>query len=288
MSQPIVFIKSSIGSVSIAASQVVNGVNTPYRWNAILGITAQAHSDGTTTPTPYFYTGMNVAVGDYICSDADGTSLMIASISSQSSSTVTCILQDVNSFNALQDSTGNMNGLIQNGPGIVGYIFAISNGVPILGNIPAALPGNLSGTSFAANIQSRFATMATSVPGVNPVTGFLPSTVIPPASATGQGGVKVAAVGPLAVAADGTLTLNPATTTVTGGVKVPAGGPLAVAADGTLTVAPSTIAALGITDAYTETQVNTLLASGNLLGIVDGGNMDAPVAPTNVLDAGTY
>jgi len=247
MSQPIKFIKTSIGSVSIAASQTINGVSIPYRWNAILGITAQAHSDNTTTPTPDFYTGANVNVGDYVVSDPNGTSCLINSISSQSSSTVTCVLEDVNSFNALNDSTGNLNGLLENGAGIVGYIYSVVNGSPILGNIPTTLPGNLAGTSFAANIMNRFASQAGGISGVNPTTGYLPASSIPPAAPGVAGAVKVPATGSaFSVAADGTLSLNAASTTQVGGVKAPAtGGSIAIAADGTVSVVPSSATVAG-------------------------------------------
>jgi len=156
MAKPVLFLKAAISGVSVAASTTVNGsAGIPYQWNATLSITAQQHSDNTSVPLGNFYTGMNVAVNDWIVSGADGGCLRIASISAQTSGSVTCVLEDTNNINALSDNTGNLNGMIQNGAGIVAYIFAVVGNVPLLSGVPVALPGNLS-PSFVSNIISRF------------------------------------------------------------------------------------------------------------------------------------
>jgi len=156
MSKPVKFLKTAISGISVAATATVNGTaGIPFQWNATLAITAQVHSDSTSVPLANFYTGNNVNVNDWIVSSAEGNCLRIASISAQNSTTVTCVLEDTGYINALSDSTGNMNGLIQNGAGIVAYVFSVVGNVPLLSGIPTALPGNLS-SSFSDNIISKF------------------------------------------------------------------------------------------------------------------------------------
>ena len=158
MATPIKFLRASIGSVSVKLTATVGGVaGIPYQWNATLTVVAQAHSDPTSTPVANYYTGRNVVVGDWITSDASGKALKVASITSQTDTSVVCVLEDVDFNNAYSDETGNLDGMIPNGAGIGAYIFSVKNSVPILGNIPASLPGNLAGSNFVNNIQSRFA-----------------------------------------------------------------------------------------------------------------------------------
>ena len=205
MVSPIKFIRASISNVSVAASKTVGGVaGIAYQWNATLTVTAQARSDLTTTPVANYYTGRNLVVGDWVTSDGTGKSLKIVAITSATDTTVACKLEDVDNFNAITDETGNLDGMIPNGPGIGAYVFAVKNSVPILGNIPVALPGNLAGTDFASNIQSRFAAVATV--GIDPTTGKLDASILPTLVVGGAAGVvKIPSSGDFSVDQQGNL-----------------------------------------------------------------------------------
>lgn len=123
----------------------------PYRWTTTLNIVPQAHGSRE-TPTPYFYTGNDVVVGDYIATSGCGRILKIISISSQSSTSVTCAVEDENRQNILADQTTSGTGGIPDGEGI---LFSVKNGLPILHPIPDALAGNLP-PHFSADIAARF------------------------------------------------------------------------------------------------------------------------------------
>ena len=208
MATPIKFLRASIDGVSVKSTATIGGVaGVPYQWNATLTVVAQAHSDPTSTPVANYYIGRNVVVGDWITSDASGKALKIASIASQTDTSVVCVLEDVDNSNALSDETGNLDGMIPNGAGIGAYIFSVKNNVPILGNIPASLPGNLAGSDFVNNIQSRFASTATV--GISETTGKLDASILPtPVVGGAPGAVGVTADGPFALDANGNLTLK--------------------------------------------------------------------------------
>ena len=121
----------------------------PYRCSIILNITLQPHSSGE-TPTPFYYTGNDIIVGDWLCSNLDGASLQITEIINQSISSATVIVEDIERFNTIMDPTQSGNGGPNIGPGV---IFEMSpEGIPILiGVIPGALPD-----TFQTDIISRF------------------------------------------------------------------------------------------------------------------------------------
>ena len=240
MATPIKLLRASIDGVSVKSTATIGGVaGVPYQWNATLTVVAQAHSDPTSTPVANYYIGSNVVVGDWITSDASGKALKIASIASQTDTSVVCVLEDVDNSNALSDETGNLDGMIPNGVGIGAYIFSVKNNVPILGNIPASLPGNLAGSDFANNIQSRFASTATV--GISETTGKLDASILPaPVVGGAPGAVGVTAAGPFALDASGNLTLKAGTASLVGGVKVPSiDAELAIDASGNISLASS-------------------------------------------------
>lgn len=127
-------------------------IGFPYRWNVNLAISTQQHSNHTTSPTPFFYDGLNVNIGDYICTSGDGIVVKIISITSQSSSAVECVVEDVDRSNLFQDPTQTGTGI---GPDGEGYLFEVIDGMPILFPIPLTLAGSLT-PYFASNILSKF------------------------------------------------------------------------------------------------------------------------------------
>lgn len=123
----------------------------PYQWTTTLSVTTQLHGSPD-TPTPYFYDGNDVAVGDYVLTAGQGRILKIVAIAEQSSDTVVCTLEDENRQNTLQDSTASGDGGIQDGEGL---LFAVENGWPILHPLPDALAGTLP-PYFSADVIARF------------------------------------------------------------------------------------------------------------------------------------
>lgn len=152
--RPAKLLRISLGSVTVAASysgaDPWNG--NAIRWNAVLTVTAQTHSDQASTPTSYIYNGNNVAVGDYITTTGSGKTLKVYSISSQNASTVNCVLEDYNRANTFQDDTQNGDGGIPSGNG---YLYEVVNGYPVLYPLPDALFGTLP-PSFATQVIARF------------------------------------------------------------------------------------------------------------------------------------
>lgn len=152
--KPVKLLSCTLSGVSVNATSTVNGASVASKWNATLTVVAQAHSDAS-TPTPYFYNGNDVKVGDFITTSGDGKSLKVSSITTKSANSVVCVLEDDQNANALSDETGNLDGMIPNGAGITGFIFEVNNNVPVIASIPTAMPGNIPVT-FAQNIKSRF------------------------------------------------------------------------------------------------------------------------------------
>ena len=62
----------------------------PYQWTTKLTITPQSHGSPN-TPTPYFYDGNDVNVGDYILTTGQGRVLKIVSISAKTALSVNCV-----------------------------------------------------------------------------------------------------------------------------------------------------------------------------------------------------
>ena len=86
--KPVKLLRCTLSNVSVKSTATVNGTtNVAYQWNATLAVVAQAHSDST-TPTPFFYNGNDVRVGDFITTSGDGKSLKVASITTKTANSV--------------------------------------------------------------------------------------------------------------------------------------------------------------------------------------------------------
>jgi hypothetical protein len=156
---PTKFMQATITGVAQSAVwATAPNVGVPYKWTATLNVTAQAHSDSTVGNggAGLFFNAKDVAVGDWIASSGGARALKISAISgTATSSQVSVTLEDENLYNALSDSSGNRDGLIPTGVGNKAYIFAVTNGLPVLSPLPDALPGNLPST-FIPSITGRF------------------------------------------------------------------------------------------------------------------------------------
>jgi hypothetical protein len=117
-----------------------------YRWELTFTITAQDHGSHLTRDD-FRYNGLDVQVGDWIAGASSGQCLKIISISSKTSTTVTCIVEDYLRYNTFKSTTGN--GIFNTGGAV---IFTLNeNGIPMLDPLPPTVA-----TTFFAQVMSRF------------------------------------------------------------------------------------------------------------------------------------
>lgn len=150
---PVLSLPAAINSTPLnGATLPWNGLSKSYQWGATLTITAQVHS-GVNTRQKFQYNGFDVNVGMWIANLTTGLAWQIVSISSKSSSSVTCTLQDVFRYNTYRDSTSSNAG---NGkPGTGSYVvFSLSEaGLPV---IDPKQSGFTVGSLFLSTLLSRF------------------------------------------------------------------------------------------------------------------------------------
>lgn len=127
---------------------------TPYKWNAVLTVTAMTHSHPSAGVTQS-YNGKHVKVGDWVATTAMGRALTVSSISAATNGEVTCVLEDEALFNAVQDPEGNREGRIPFGAGNKGYIFGVENNFPAMLPLPTLMASAFP-AHFAAQMLSRF------------------------------------------------------------------------------------------------------------------------------------
>jgi hypothetical protein len=109
---PIKILKCNVTTVTPQANWPADSssyAGAPYRWTVTLTVEAQGHSDPTTT-TPYYYNGADIAVGDWMSNAVGGFAWQIKSISAQTATAVTCVIEDVDQFNTYSDANGNGDG----------------------------------------------------------------------------------------------------------------------------------------------------------------------------------
>lgn len=177
-----------------------------YRWSATLDVVPQPHGDPT-TPTPNFYDGNDVNVGDYIVTGGQGRIVKVVEIVAASDTVVQCVIEDEEQQNTLLGSA-NGDGLISETEGL---LFEVKNGWPILHPLPDSLAGYLP-PYFSADVIARF--MYTRV---DPSAG--PAGATGPVGATGPSGGPVGATGATGAAGISGATGQPGPT----GAQGPAG-----------------------------------------------------------------
>jgi hypothetical protein len=117
-----------------------------YRWEITLTITDQSHGSHLTRDD-FKYNGLDVLVGDWIAGQSSGQCLKIVSISSKTTTSVTCIVEDYLRYNTFKSTTGN--GIFNTGNAT---IFTLNeNGVPMLDPLPPTVA-----STFFAEVVSRF------------------------------------------------------------------------------------------------------------------------------------
>lgn len=124
-------------------------IGAAYKWAASIFVNPQIIGLPLDTFS-YSFDGTHVQVGDWVASSENGRALRIAEILSADISSLSVILEDVDSYNALIDTTFAQDGSI---PSNTCILFTLSeNGFPILGPLnPATFP-----EVAQANLLARF------------------------------------------------------------------------------------------------------------------------------------
>ena len=150
---------SSINSGSVAVSRyyinpssVWNGY--PYEFTVTFTVNPQSTSDPDSLPTPYEYNGLNVRVGEWF-GQPNGLCYLIVSISSATTSTVSCTIQDVDLMNLLLDpSQTGSNGPQEDQNGV---IFELGDdGTPVIDPTELQRGGFGSSTYWLNDLYGRF------------------------------------------------------------------------------------------------------------------------------------
>lgn len=123
----------------------------PWSWTCTATVTAQLHSDPTTTH-PFQYGGSDIAAGDWVFTTGSGRVLRVRSVTSWTDPTIVFILEDVDRINQLSDPLQSGSAGISTGQGL---LFSTVAGVPALYPMPDQLVG-LIPSSAVAQISSRF------------------------------------------------------------------------------------------------------------------------------------
>lgn len=147
---PILSILGTVTSTpSTYASLPWNGVSKPYQWICTLTITPQGQS-GVNTRQKFSYNGQDVNVGQWIANVGTGLTWQIVSISSKTTTSVTCIIQDIFRYNTYRDPTHTGNGKPLAGSYVIYELSA--GGVPMVDPMPAGI-----GANFFTTLAGRFA-----------------------------------------------------------------------------------------------------------------------------------
>jgi hypothetical protein len=118
-------------------------VNYPYQWNVVMTVTPQQHSYPL-SQTPYYYNGLDISVGDWYSDLASGKAVQVISITSQTASSATLVVQDVERYNTFTDPTGQGLGIGSTGSG---YLFQLSDDA-----LPILTPMSTLATSLNSNL----------------------------------------------------------------------------------------------------------------------------------------
>ena len=130
-------------------------IDFPYQWAVTVDVQSQTHSDPE-TPRPYSYNGLDVKIGDWLIFSTSSLAVEIISISSQTDSLLTFVVEDVSLNNILNDSSQSGIGIGRaSDPGVYDCLIINLNseGTPVFAVIPDySVPINL-----IPDIVNRFA-----------------------------------------------------------------------------------------------------------------------------------
>ena len=132
---------------------------SPYRWNVTINIIAPQPHSSHLTPTPFYFTCLDVEVGDWVSEISTGKVFKIVMIdeSSSTETSINCIIEDVDRFNQFMDP--QQSGL--GGPQFIGIdnslvIFKIGkDGLPILVGI-SQMSSSITNAGWVGDVISNF------------------------------------------------------------------------------------------------------------------------------------
>lgn len=125
-----------------------SNVNRSYQWTITLTVTAQSTSSNYTRQK-HTFNGQDIDVGMWIGNLSSGLAWQIVSVTSKTTSSVTCVVQDINRYNTYRVS-GNTG---QAAPATGSYVvFELSEaGLPLIDPIPST-----ANSLFYSQLVSRF------------------------------------------------------------------------------------------------------------------------------------
>ena len=119
-----------------------------YQYSVTFTVTAQNHGSHKSRDDRE-YNGLDVSVGDWLAGSQDGRCMQIISVSAKSTTSVTCIIEDVLRYNTFRSATGSP---IFSVPGTA-ILFTLNEaGKPLLDPLPASVVSS----DFFPNVTSRF------------------------------------------------------------------------------------------------------------------------------------
>ena len=112
------------------ASGAGTNAGRPTKFRVVMSITASAHSSHLTREK-YTYNGLDVNVGMWVTSIASPKALKIVKVEAKTTTSVTCIIEDLDRYNTFRDPGGNGNAMFSV-PG-AGVVFELGDdGLPVL------------------------------------------------------------------------------------------------------------------------------------------------------------
>lgn len=112
------------------ASGAGTNAGRPTKFRVVMSITASAHSSHLTREK-YTYNGLDVNVGMWVTSIASPKALKIVKVEAKTTTSVTCIIEDLDRYNTFRDPGGNGNAMFSV-PGS-GVVFELGDdGLPVL------------------------------------------------------------------------------------------------------------------------------------------------------------
>ena len=126
------------------------GSDSPKFFQYSITFTVAEYSHGShKTREAKKYNGLDVSVGDWIAGSQDGKCMQIISVTAKSSTSVTCVIEDVLRYNTFRSATGSP---IFSIPGTAILFTVNESGKPLLDPLPASVVSS----DFFPNVLSRF------------------------------------------------------------------------------------------------------------------------------------
>lgn len=127
-----------------------SGSGSPKFFQYSITFTVAEYSHGShKTREAKKYNGLDVSVGDWIAGSQDGKCMQVISVTAKSSTSVTCVIEDVLRYNTFRSSTGSP---IFSVPGTAILFTVNESGKPLLDPLPASVVSS----DFFPNVLSRF------------------------------------------------------------------------------------------------------------------------------------